>query len=201
METLIEDFGTDHVYAADGTFSHASAPWLSLSEALADPTFNRGREGMDAAAVAVAGDRVDVNVNVDAAVPSTSPPAPPAVDEGAFLHSKAAYAGMTRTDPKAVWIYQTWSWLGGTLGEAYYRGWITAVPKGSLILLDLMAEESPLWKQGFIKNYYGADFIWCAVLVFEQRLYSMMMLLDTTVAGLKPACMRSNTIPFECLLS
>ena len=53
------------------------------------------------------------------------------------------------------------SWLGGTLGEAYYRGWITAVPKGSIILLDLMSEEEPLFEKEFIKNYYGAPFIWC----------------------------------------
>ena len=37
MQTLIADFGTNHYYAADGTFSHAAAPWASLGEALADP--------------------------------------------------------------------------------------------------------------------------------------------------------------------
>ena len=39
------------------------------------------------------------------------------------------------------------------------KGWITAVPKGKLILLDLMAEESPLWQRS--ESYYGAPFIWC----------------------------------------
>ena len=34
MEILIEDFGTDHFYAADGTFSHAAAPWRTAKEAL-----------------------------------------------------------------------------------------------------------------------------------------------------------------------
>lgn len=29
MKILIADFGTDHMYAADGTFSHASAPWMT----------------------------------------------------------------------------------------------------------------------------------------------------------------------------
>ena len=33
------------------------------------------------------------------------------------------------------------------------------VPQGSLILLDLMAEEDPLWKR--TSSYYGAPFIWC----------------------------------------
>ena len=42
----------------------------------------------------------------------------------------------------------------------YMKGWITAVPNGSLVLLDLMAEESPLWKR--TQSYYGAPFIWCS---------------------------------------
>ena len=33
------------------------------------------------------------------------------------------------------------------------------MPNGSLILLDLMAEESPLWKR--TQSYYGAPFLWC----------------------------------------
>ena len=41
----------------------------------------------------------------------------------------------------------------------FSQGWITAVPNGSLILLDLMAEESPLWKR--TQSYYGAPFLWC----------------------------------------
>ena len=33
-------------------------------------------------------------------------PSPP--DPVAAAHSAAAYAGMARTDPKSVWVYQTW---------------------------------------------------------------------------------------------
>ena len=36
------------------------------------------------------------------------PPPPPPPDEVAAAHSAAAYAGMARTDPKSVWVYQTW---------------------------------------------------------------------------------------------
>ena len=52
--------------------------------------------------------------------------------------------------PNAVWIYQTWSWLGGQ-AQGYMKGWITAVPKGRIILLDLMAEEDPLWKRSEVR--------------------------------------------------
>ena len=37
---------------------------------------------------------------------------PITIDMEAFNHSAAAYAGMARTDPQAVWLFQTWSWLG-----------------------------------------------------------------------------------------
>jgi hypothetical protein len=40
----------------------------------------------------------------------------------------------------AVWIYQTFSWLGGQ-EQRYMKGWVMAVPKGHIVLLDLMAEE------------------------------------------------------------
>ena len=61
---------------------------------------------------------------------------------------------MSRVDPEAIWVYQTWSWLGGAQGEpSYMKGWISAVPKGRLVLLDLMAEESPLWRRS--ESYYG----------------------------------------------
>lgn len=145
MKVLISDFGTDHFYAADGTFSHAAAPWASAQEA----------------AVGAKQQQQMIDAAVAAAPPP--PPGPPIeVDMEAYNHSKAAYAGMTRTDPKAIWIYQTWSWLGKPNqpgGQGYMKGWITAVPNGSLILLDLMAEENPLWKK--TASYYGAPFIWC----------------------------------------
>ena len=124
MTTLIENFGTDHMYAADGTFSPVAAPWYSEQTELPSEK---------------SGDDIDIDPN-------------------AYAHSKAAYAGMTRTDPDAIWIYQTWSWLLG-LHQSYVKGWISAIPTGKLILLDLMAEESPLYKK--TQSYYGAPFIWC----------------------------------------
>ena len=87
MKLLIEDFGTDHYYAADGTFSHAAAPWYSLAEAQQDPAF------LEASAGSVG-------------PPPPPPPSPIAIDMEAFNHSAAAYAGMSRTDPKAKWVYQ-----------------------------------------------------------------------------------------------
>jgi alpha-N-acetylglucosaminidase len=177
MQTLIADFGTNHYYAADGTFSHAAAPWASLGEALADPVNGirkQYREARDASQrERLPAHHIDQLASPPAissgplplpALSSSAPlPAPPnsTIDQHAFAHSKAAYEGMSRTDPDARWVYQTWSWLGGRLGESYYRGWITAPPPGRIILRDLMAEESPLWKAEVMQGYFGAPFIWC----------------------------------------
>ena len=123
MRTVIEDFGTDHYYAADGTFSTVAAPWYDDAE-LAPST-------RDSSA---------------------------AIDANAKAHSTAAYNGMARTDPDAKWIFQTWSWIYGAK-QPYMQGWIEGAPLGRLILLDLMAEETPIWKR--TDTYYGAPFIWC----------------------------------------
>lgn len=142
MKILIDDFGTDHMYAADGTFSHAAAPWMTIKEMRAEVSSASKRTT----------DRHEVISN------EHPPSADPLIDIEAFNHSAAAYAGMARTDPQAVWLFQTWSWLGSQK-QSYMKGWITAVPNGSLILLDLMAEETPLWKR--TQSYYGAPFLWC----------------------------------------
>lgn len=100
MKILIADFGTDHVYDADGTFSHAAAPWLSLGDALADPVF-RARSN---ARAAHARDAVRADHAARVRGDATPPPPPIIIDQEAFNHSKAAYAGMSRTDPDAIWV-------------------------------------------------------------------------------------------------
>ena len=211
--------------------------WASLGQALRDTggvrQQYRAATAATAATATVAVGDGSLPSSLPAALASArAPPQSPAIDQHAFEHSQAAYAGMARTDPDAVWVYQTWSvlryesllpyppnhppthpptrlpsyviiqhrppphrltasvprtapqpllrarcltpppvctpglvhparavclhtrrsWLGGSLGESYYRGWIAAPPAGKLILLDLMAEESPLWKAPFMND-------------------------------------------------
>ena len=65
------------------------------------------------------------------------PPAPIQPDPEAAAHARAAFAGLTRTDPEATWVYQTWIWRGyGEDRLRYLKGWIDAVPRGRLLLLD-----------------------------------------------------------------
>jgi hypothetical protein len=121
---MISDFGTDHYYAADGTFSHTAAPWASLGEALADPNGIRKqyRDAKEASAVRMrSGGNAEANWHadkgnhngssdenerrLDRAAPAAVVAVPNStVDQHAFEHSKAAYAGMARTDPDAIWV-------------------------------------------------------------------------------------------------
>ena len=39
------------------------------------------------------------------------------------------------------------------------EAWVSAVPRGKLILLDLWADAGPLWK--LTAGYFGTPFIWC----------------------------------------
>ena len=83
MKLLLADFGTDHFYDADGTFSHAAAPWMSAGHAMADPTFRaaaaRRQAEFDARAARAA-----------AATAAAGPPPPPPIDidRAAYNHSR-----------------------------------------------------------------------------------------------------------------
>ena len=94
MKLLIAEFGTDHYYQADGFFNSAKGPWLADEVEGEKKKRDEGEEDP----------------------PPPPPRPPPAKDDPAYkaaaAHSAAAYAGLTRTDPEAVWVYQTWIWRG-----------------------------------------------------------------------------------------
>lgn len=88
----------------------------------------------------------------------------PEPDEDAARHSAAAYGGLARTDPEAVWVYQSWIWRGfGDDKRAYLRGWISSIPKGKGLFLDQTAEWVPIWQKFGNWSFLGVPFIWCAM--------------------------------------
>eukprot|EP00039_Didymoeca_costata_P009204 m.121502 g.121502 ORF g.121502 m.121502 type:complete len:868 (-) comp14399_c0_seq4:356-2959(-) len=97
--------------------------------------------------------------------PPPPPPSPPQPDHDAFLHSQAAYHGLTRTDPQAVWVYQTWIWRGFNEDKlSFLLGWLEAVPPSKHLLLDQTAEYIPLWSRFNNWTFGGHPFVWCAML-------------------------------------
>ena len=70
-----------------------------------------------------------------------------------------------RTDPAAVWVYQTWIWRGfnSPANLDYLKGWIGAIPPGKALMLDQTAEWTPIWQKFDNFVFLGVDFIWCTM--------------------------------------
>jgi hypothetical protein len=104
-------------------------------------------------------------INAAECHPPPPPPAPPPPpDAMAAAHSAAAYAGMARTDPESVWVYQTWIWRGFKPESLpYLKGWLSSIPAGKSLLLDQTAEWTPIWKFFDDWSFDGGDFVWCTM--------------------------------------
>ena len=87
---------------------------------------------------------------------------------------KAILEAMRRANPKAVWVAQAWQ-------ACPHQQMIEQLPKGSLLVLDLFAENLPQWgdpdspwrrKQGFV----GHDWAYCMLLNYGGNvgLYGQM---------------------------
>lgn len=105
MQILIATFGTDHYYQADGTFTSTPAPWYNSAATAA--TAARASQASTAATVVEEGTEAAATKKKTVKKKAAAAPVP---SQEAKLYSQAAYAGMTRTDPDAVWVYQTWGW-------------------------------------------------------------------------------------------
>jgi hypothetical protein len=74
----------------------------------------------------------------------------------------AAYSGITRTDPDAVWSFQGWAIIDwSTAAQAsYFSGFVAAVPKGKFVIIDMSRDGSGEWSRWNNSNFFGAPFIW-----------------------------------------
>ena len=74
----------------------------------------------------------------------------------------AAYAGITRTDPDAIWSFQGWAIIDwSTAAQASrFSGFVAAVPKGKFVVIDMSVDGSGEWSQWNNSNFFGAPFIW-----------------------------------------
>ena len=105
------------------------------------------------------------------------PPVPPPQDfqayKSAAAHSAAAFAGLTRTDPEAHWVYQTWiwrAWVSDQTKKPTLKGWLSSIPKGRGLMLDQTADWIPIWKAPVMNSvagdpwsFEGQPFIWGAL--------------------------------------
>lgn len=78
-------------------------------------------------------------------------------------YSSHIYESLTAADPKAVWLQMGWLFYydsaDGHWTPDNIRAYLTAVPKGKMIILDYYCDFQPVWKS--TDSFYGLPFIWC----------------------------------------
>ncbi|PAV59335.1 hypothetical protein WR25_24164 [Diploscapter pachys] len=73
--------------------------------------------------------------------------------------AEGIYAGASAIDKKAIWMLQGWAFFADKWTKQEVKAFLSGVPLGRLIVLDLIAEASPLWN--VFNSFYGHHFIWC----------------------------------------
>lgn len=83
--------------------------------------------------------------------------------------SLAMYETMRRVDPHAVWLLQGWMFTDTLFWkEDLVEAFLTAVPKGRILVLDLQSEQFPQYER--TKSYFGQPFVWCMLHNFGGTL-------------------------------
>lgn len=83
--------------------------------------------------------------------------------------ARATLDGLTRADPRAVWVMQTWpfSYQSDFWSAERVSAFLDAIPDERLHLLDLWAEHDPQWSR--FDAFGGTPWTWCALLNFGGR--------------------------------
>lgn len=81
----------------------------------------------------------------------------------------AVYKGMAKADPEAVWVMQGWMfWDKRDFWKPeVVKNYLSGVPNDNLIILDLFADEQPIWNK--TDAFYGKKWIWCMLHNFGGR--------------------------------
>ncbi|CAJ0586739.1 unnamed protein product, partial [Mesorhabditis spiculigera] len=73
--------------------------------------------------------------------------------------AKAIYEGCRSVDPKCVWVVQGWAFQDAGWTSRHVKEFLTAVPKGRMLVLDTFGDEAPLYPA--FNNFWGQPFVWC----------------------------------------
>jgi alpha-N-acetylglucosaminidase len=108
-------------------------------------------------------------------------------DELAYRRGSAAYTGINRTDPSAVWSFQGWAIVGWSTPEqaGILKGFVDSAPKGKLVIIDMSRNGNGEWKQWQNSSFFGAPFVWTTLNNFGGT------------SGIKGDLSVVNRIPFD----
>lgn len=110
----------------------------------------------------------------------------PRIAEPEYMRAtaEAIYRSMQEVDKDAVWLLQGWMFIEidywqDNLIEAF----LTAVPRGRILVLDLQSEQFPQYQRTF--SYYGQPFVWCMLNNFGGTLgmFGSAQLISSGIEG------------------
>ncbi|SPP86238.1 alpha-N-acetylglucosaminidase [Drosophila guanche] len=117
----------------------------------------------------------------------------PPVAQPEYMRATAAaiHNSMRRVDPEAVWLLQGWMFVKNIFWtDAMMEAFLTAVPIGRLLVLDLQSEQFPQYQR--TDSYYGQPFVWCMLHNFGGTL-GMFGSADLVNTGIEAARRMPNS--------
>jgi hypothetical protein len=82
---------------------------------------------------------------------------------------RAIHDGMAKTDPRAVWLLQGWTFFHQRKfwTPERIKAFLDAVPNQGMLILDLFCEKSPVWNQ--TEGFFGKPWVWSFVYNFGNN--------------------------------
>ena len=104
-----------------------------------------------------------------------------------FMRGKAAYEGLNRTDPDAVWSYQAWAFVGWNSAKQaqQIKSFVDATPLGKFNIIDMSVNGDGEWKKTNFSSFWDAKIVWTTLSNFGGT------------DGMRGYLERINAIPFD----
>ncbi|OAD53228.1 Alpha-N-acetylglucosaminidase, partial [Eufriesea mexicana] len=124
------------------------------------------------------------------------------------------FEAMTDVDPQAIWLMQGWMFVheASFWNEGRIEAFLTSVPLGRMIVLDLQSEQFPQYVR--LKSYYGQPFIWCmlhnfggtlgmfgSAPIINRQVFEARNMKNSTMVGtgLTPEGINQNYVIYELM--
>ena len=77
----------------------------------------------------------------------------------------AAYTGLNRTDPDAIWSFQGWAFISWTTPKqgSYLKGFVEATPPGKFVVIDMSTNGEGEWRKWNNASFFGGRYIWTSL--------------------------------------
>ena len=93
----------------------------------------------------------------------------PSSGDDAYLAgwNQAVYGAMTAANERSTFVMQAWCFHDSFWTPARVQAYLSPVPLGRMLVLDLNSEDGPVWQQ--FSSFFGHDWAWCGLIVFGGR--------------------------------